>query len=379
LRELGDVQGALAACDRALAACELDRGTSRFPSATYAEVLRAKGVLLRRVGRVREAVDAYAEALAHARSVGAKRLEARCKNALAYAMFVQGRYEDAVALALESIQIDVAMSGRFQLAKTLTNIGFSYARLGDTVRAQAYLGRARDAHVKYGDTDSHADTLIVCAEVAIDNGNIDEAKARLAEAAQLPQRSYDQIHGRLVEAAIHRAERDAKSAISAALLARREAEGQALVSFSFYGFALEAAARVDAGEIHAGTLLATTALGAVEALQGCEYGLEIRSLCADALKRAGSPQAAFAKQKTVDFAEGMLATMRDTRLRRHFCMRPAVRALFEVTPGAAGELRSEHELPSGPPSSGKHASRPVASLADAVAELLREQDDPTRD
>ena len=38
-------------------------------------------------------------------------------------MFVQGRYEDAIALALESIQIDLSIGGRFQIAKTLTNIG----------------------------------------------------------------------------------------------------------------------------------------------------------------------------------------------------------------------------------------------------------------
>jgi eukaryotic-like serine/threonine-protein kinase len=332
LRELGDVQGALAACDRALAACETDRGTARFPSETFAEVLRAKGVLLRRVGRVREAVDAYAEALAHAKTAGAKRLEARCKNALAYAMFVQARYEDAIALALESIQIDVAMSGRFQLAKTLTNIGFSYARLGDTARAAAYLNRARDAHVRYGDADSHADTLIVCAEVAIDLGQVDEAKERLAEAAMLGQRKYDVIHSLLVQASIHRFDRNPKDAILCALQARREAEEQALVSFSFYGFALEAAARVDAGEVHSGTLLATTALGAVEALQGCEYGLEIRALAADALKRAGSPQAAFAKQRAVDYAEALLLVTRDQRLKTSFCKRSLVSALFETTP-----------------------------------------------
>ena len=71
----------------------------------------------------------------------------------------------------------------------------------------------------------------------------------------------------------------------------RAAEAQALVSYHFYALAIEAAARVDLGEMHAATLLATTALGAVETLQGCEYGLEIRALSADALKRAGSPQA----------------------------------------------------------------------------------------
>jgi tetratricopeptide (TPR) repeat protein len=82
LRELGDVQGALAACDRALSACE----SSNVPPRARAEVLCARGILLRRVGRVREAVDAYADAIAVFRRVGARRQEARAKNALGYAM-----------------------------------------------------------------------------------------------------------------------------------------------------------------------------------------------------------------------------------------------------------------------------------------------------
>jgi eukaryotic-like serine/threonine-protein kinase len=334
LRELGDVQGALAACDRALSACDpkLRRGSS---ARTYAEVLRARGVLLRRVGRVREAVDAYADALAYAKAAGAKRLEARTKNALAYAMFVQGRYEDAIVLAHESIQIDLSMGGRFQVAKTLTNIGHSYSRLGDVPRAQAYLSRAREAHERYGDQDSRADTHIVCAEVALEVGDIATGEGFLRDAQNMiavTRNAYDATHALLIGAVLSRAKRDPKRAIAQALEARRAAETQALVAYSFYGMSIEATARVDAGEIHTGTLLATTALGTVETLQGCEYGLEIRVLCADALKRAGSPQAGHARQVAIDYTVAMLGTIRDARLRRTFAQRPIVAALFDATP-----------------------------------------------
>jgi hypothetical protein len=84
--------------------------------------------------------------------------------------------------------------------------------------------------------------------------------------------------------------------------------------------------------MHTGTLLATTALGAVETLQGCEYGLEVRVLCADALKRAGSPQAALAHQRAVDHAHDLLGSIRDARLRKLFMTRPVVAGLFETTP-----------------------------------------------
>lgn len=356
-REIGDVQGALAASDRALAACNPSVNPI-VPARMRADVLRTRGVLLRRVGRVREAVDAYVEAIAVFRKVGARRQEARAKNALAYAMFVQGRYEDAIALALESIRIDLSIGGRFQLAKTLTNIGHSYARLGDMPRALAYLKRARDAHERYGDQDGRADTLLVSAEVLLELGDVDGAEAYIREASHLTQstgNAYDITHAAVVGAALARYRRDAAMAVHNALSARRSAEQQALVAYHFYAMAVEAAARVDAGEVHAATLLATTALGAVEALQGCEYGLEIRVLCADALKRAASPQAPQARQRAVDYATALVGTIRDVRLKRRFAERPLVTTLFDNTP--TPDRRSSESTP-GLGSSGLLGSRP---------------------
>jgi tetratricopeptide (TPR) repeat protein len=332
LRELGDVQGALAACDRALPASDPALATA-IPPRLHAEVLRSRGILLRRVGRVREAVDSYLDAIGILRRVGARRLEARVKNSLAYAMFVQGRYEDAIALALESIQIDLSMGGRFQIAKTLTNIAHSYFRVGDLERAMAYLKRARDIHSRYGDQDGWADTLLVSAMLNLEVRDAQAADGLLRDASALNAvtgNAYDRTHEHIVRAIFERARGRPSEALSHAMEARRAAESMALVAFHFYGLALEAAARVDLGEMHAATLLATTALGAVENLQGCEYGLEIRSLCADALERAGSPQAPEARQRAVDFAVALMNTIRDARLRSLFPKRPMVAGLFDT-------------------------------------------------
>ena len=334
LRELGNVNGALAACDRALAVCEPNVNPNAPPRAR-ADVLRSRGILLRRVGRVREAVDAYVDAIAVFRKVGARRQEARAKHALGFAMFCQGRYEDAIALSLESIQIGLAIGGRFQLANTLTNIGHAYAKVGDIPRALAYLKRAGDAHERYGDQDARADTSIVTAEVLIERGDLEEAERHLAEAAALNEathNAYDATHEMVVGAELQRLRRNTHVAIAHAVEARRAAEDRSLVAFHFYGLAIEAAARVDAGEMHAATLLATTALGAVETLQGCEYGFDIRVLCADALKRAGSPQAPEARQRALDHAVALVGTIRDPRLRKLFLSRPMVAGLFDKTP-----------------------------------------------
>jgi serine/threonine protein kinase/tetratricopeptide (TPR) repeat protein len=302
-----------------------------------AELARTFGLLLRWVGRVSEAVDAYVETIAVFRQVGARRQEARAKNSLAYAMFVQGRYEDAISLGLESIQIDLSIGGRFQIAKTLNNIGFSYARLGDMPRARAYMARARDAHERYGDQDGRADTLLVSAQILIEEGELDLAESFIVEGAALNAvtgSAYISTQEAIVRSVLARARRDVTRAIEHAVAARQLAQSLALVNYHFYALALEAAARIDLGEVHAATLCATTALGAVEAVQGCEHGLEIRVLSADALKRASSPQASSAHRRAVDYATLLLGQIKDTRLRRSFAERPLVSGLFASAPTA---------------------------------------------
>jgi tetratricopeptide (TPR) repeat protein len=328
LRELGDTQGALSACDRAL-----ETAAHHFPSPSLtAEMLRARGMLLLRVGRVDEAVNAHAEAIGVFHLTGRKRLESRAKNSLAAAMFVRGHYSDAIALALEAVRIDVAIGGRFQIGRTLSIIGQSYARLGDYDRAENYLWRARDAHQRYGDHDGRADTLLASAELALARGEMDRAETLADESTGLSTTTgstYDAVHEKLLRALLARTQGRSSAAVMHAFDARQVAEVQAYVSFHFYAMAIEAAARVDLGEQHTGILLATTALGALETLQGSEYGLETRALCCDALARAGSPQAAALKERAALYAQQLFEQISDPDLRSKFIRRPAVALLLD--------------------------------------------------
>ncbi|HMJ09856.1 MAG TPA: AAA family ATPase, partial [Polyangiaceae bacterium] len=328
LRDLGDMQGALSACDRALkTASEPD-----VPARLLAEVLTARGTLLRRVGRVHEAVDAQAEAIAIFRQVGARRFEARAKNSLAFGMFVLGRFEDAIALALDAIRIDLAIGGRFQIAKTLSTIGRCYARLGDVPRGLAYLKRARDAHERYGDQDARAETLLSTAEVLIEAGDFAASDTYVGDAGALTAvtgSAYDLVHEKILRALLARANQDAGGAVMYAFEARQAAEAQAYVAYHFYAMAVEAAARVDIGELHTGILLATTAMGAIETIQGSEYGLATRVLCCDALEQAGSPQAAEMRQRAARYANHLVEMIRDPELREMFKRRRYVAALLE--------------------------------------------------
>jgi serine/threonine protein kinase/tetratricopeptide (TPR) repeat protein len=351
LRDLGDMQGALAACDRALATGK----HPEVPSRLRAEVLRARGTLLRRVGRVHEAVDAHAEAIAVFKQVGARRMEARAKNSLAFAMFALGRYEDSIALALEALRIDLAIGGRLQIAKTLSTIGQCYARLGDLARGLAYLRRAREAHERYGDQDSRADTLLSMAEVLIELGDLSGADTLIGDAGALNAVSgnaYDAIHERILRALLARAAGEATSGVLQAFDARQAAEAQAYVAYHFHAMAIEAASRVDVGELHTAILLATTVIGALETVPGSEYGLESRALAVETLVRAGSPLAEAMRRRASRHAEALLASIRDPYYRSVFLARPPVRTLLrgrlELEGGASTPQSPRASLPADP-------------------------------
>ncbi len=345
LHDIGDMQGALAAVDRALNTAE-GKGV---PARLRAESLRLRGTLLRRVGRVHEAVEAQAEAIAVFRQAGARRMEARAKNSLAYALLVLGRFEDGIALALDAIRIDLAIGGRFQIAKTLSTIGECYASLGDLERGLAYLRRARDAHERYGDRDSRADTLLSMAEILIEYGDLDGADTLVGDAGALTAvtgSAFDSVHEKILRALLARVRGDHARAVMHAFDARQAAEAQAYVAFHFYAMAIEARARVDMGEEHTAILLATTALGAIDTLQGSEYGLATRSLGCETLRVARSPQAVEMRERAARYARSLLEHIRDPLFRHSFVERRIVQAL--LTPEALSDAARVIENPLNP-------------------------------
>jgi tetratricopeptide (TPR) repeat protein len=259
-------------------------------------------------------------------------------------MFVMGRYEDGIAIARQAVQIDSSIGGRFRIAKSLANTGLCYAGAGEYQRGLDFLHQAREAHERYGERDSRADTLLALSEVLLEKGDVDQARGYVGDAAaliQVTESRYDATHERLLRALLAYAVGDNREAVQRASEARRAAETQAYASFQFYAMALEAAGRVEIGELHTGILLATTAIGAVEALQGSEYSLEVRALCCQALDKAGSPQAAEMRRRASKHAQATADRLRDPHLWQSFMNRPPVRlVLGERREPSPSELQS---------------------------------------
>jgi tetratricopeptide (TPR) repeat protein len=285
-----------------------------------------------RLGRVEESINAHVDAIAVFRRTKARRLEARAKTSLAGAVFVLSNFSDSIALGLEAIRIDLAIGGRFQIARTLSVIGQSYGRLGDVSRAEQYLTRARDAHQRYGDQNGRIDTLLGSAEVLIEKEDLDAAERMIVEAAAIGKvtgSAYDAVHEKILRALLARARGQPSSAVMYAFDARQVAEAQAYVAFHLYAMAIEALSRIEIGEEYTGALLATTALGTIETIEGSEFGLETRALCCEALHKVDSPNAARLSAQAKRYAEKVFAKVRDPELRNAFRARPVVKVLLD--------------------------------------------------
>lgn len=139
--------------------------------------------------------------------------------------------------------------------------------------------------------------------------------------------AYDATHEMVARALWLRARGDARQAAELASHARPAAQSRGLASFHLFATAIEADARAEIGEIAQASLLAQTAIGLVEATEGSEFALEIRTLCARALERsAGRTPEAYARARA--YARRVLQNIRDPRLRSLFLRRPEVAQLL---------------------------------------------------
>ena len=258
---------------------------------------------------------------------------------LPFAMFILERFEDAIALALSSLSIDLEIGGRFQIAKTLTTIGRSYSRLGDQPRAVAYLKRARDAHERYGDQNYRAATLLASAESLIETGDLDAAHVFTSDAAALnsvTNKTYDYVHERIVRARIARRQGNFPGAVRYAEEARKTAAIHSLLSFFLYATSVEAVSRLDVGEPESAVALATEALQEVETIEGSEFGTAIRARCYEALAGAGSPLAGYAQDRSIAHIHAVAGAIRDPRLKALFLNRPMIANVLTGGRGARG-------------------------------------------
>jgi tetratricopeptide (TPR) repeat protein/tRNA A-37 threonylcarbamoyl transferase component Bud32 len=203
-QETGDAEAALLANDRALERCGVDAEVYAVRGA----VLVQRALLLRRLGRLEEALGPNTEAIVIFRRLGLKGEEADALNSLGVALASLGEYEDSGTCIRASIALDRQTGDRMHLARKLSNVGQLALELGDKAGALAFLERADHVFERISDDTYRADALCGLTEVLLETGaGTDQAAAELDRARRVAERTgdrYDLARERIVRASLER-------------------------------------------------------------------------------------------------------------------------------------------------------------------------------
>jgi tetratricopeptide (TPR) repeat protein len=193
-RSLGENEEALALLDRALALC----GDDRDGLLQRGMILNNKGTTLWQMSRLREAIEAHAEALVIYRKLRVPRQEAKVLNNIGIVFSALGEYEEALAHYKRSLKIDQELGNRLAVAVKLANIGGLYVDVGELDKAEPYLAKALAIAGELGDPSTQTDATITLGQVYLKRGDLPRARRAFekghTQAAQGKNR-YQEIRG----------------------------------------------------------------------------------------------------------------------------------------------------------------------------------------
>lgn len=199
-RGRGESQRALAACDEAIERA----GTSKELLSSRGQILIQRGIVLRRIGQLEDAFEAYAEAIVIFRRLHIRRAEAYALNSLGVALAGAGVFEEAIKVFRASIHIDRQTGDRLRLGRKLSNIGQLYDTLGDTKQGLAFVQRALDVFEGVDDRAGRCDALSAIAEMMLESGRApQDAAVPLDQARRIANRlgsHYEIARERIVRA-----------------------------------------------------------------------------------------------------------------------------------------------------------------------------------
>ena len=164
-----------------------DAMQGRGPSRLLADVLAARSVILLNLGRTGEGAEDGRRALAMARELGYPAGEAAALEALGWAAYDRGDYDEAVRLGRLQQQITAAVPAVNRGGSTM--LAEALIQTGDLAGAQdvcaAALARSRDA----GDVLKLAELVMLMADLDLRAGRIKDAAGQLREGLQAAVRA----------------------------------------------------------------------------------------------------------------------------------------------------------------------------------------------
>ncbi|MEM9191840.1 MAG: protein kinase [Myxococcota bacterium] len=321
-QELGRTEDALKANARALGRC----GTAPELLSVRGWVLVQRSQLLRRAGKLEQALEPIVEALVTFRRLGLLQSQSEALNALGVALASTGEWEDAIAAIRSSIVIDRQTGQRIRLGRKLSNVGQLLSELGDTAAALQFFDRAEESFDRVPDDLGFADALTGHAETLIEAGDIETATTKLDRALQVATRTgdrYDLARERIVRGALElkRGELSRAEKHAAAGLELSNAAG--LVVYAHLAKAILAEALAFQGHTDQATTLATE-LESV-ALQEVDRAERVYLSLARTFQALGDRAAVErAYQKANAIVDRRLSHIRHESYRQRYCESPTV-------------------------------------------------------
>ncbi|HUS67683.1 MAG TPA: protein kinase [Kofleriaceae bacterium] len=259
-RLTGQNQEALRLCDQALALCSDDKDGL----AQRATILNNRGTTLWNMGRLDEAIDAYAETLVIYRMSKQPRLEARALNNMGVVFSALGEAEEALAHYKSSLKLDQELGDRSQIALKLGNIGQCYADLGDLDRGERYLTKALGIAEEAEDRSALIDVTISLGQVHEQRGDHAGACALFERGVELADEGgdrYQQIRA-MIYLALARLERpsEREEALRQAQAATELAQKTHVSMGHIYGLAAQGVALARLGRAAEGAALTAQAV-----------------------------------------------------------------------------------------------------------------------
>lgn len=180
----GNLETGLQAGERAIELC----GTRRERLSARGSVMIERAVLLRRSGRIDDAMEAHAEAVAIFQRLGFKRNQSTALNAMGLTLAFDGRWEDALVALRGSLFIDREIGDYHRIGSKLADVGQIYADLGNVAQSGSFLKRAEETFAACNDNDGRIRALATLAEVHTEYGeHLQLARDYLKVAAEITE------------------------------------------------------------------------------------------------------------------------------------------------------------------------------------------------
>ncbi len=316
-RASGENAESLELSDRALALC----GGNRSGLLQRALILTHKGVTLWFMSRLREAIEAQAEALVIYRNLRVRRQEARALNNMGIVFAAMGEYEEALAHYKRALKIDQELGDRVQIALKLANIGGVYVEVGALDKAEQYLKKALSIAEQLRDGSTLTDGNITLGQVYLKRGEAGRARRALERGLHHAVASgsrYQEIRARvyLALAKLEAGEPPAET-IELAREAGRQAHAAPLPLGEIYALAVEGLALARLGHAAAAADRAAEAARLSESSRAVEGADEIWYILARLARAAGrTAESAAALRRARDEVMSKARRLKDAALRQ---------------------------------------------------------------